>query len=124
MNTKKVLVVDDSQMIRNALSKILRENGLDISEASNGEEAMKILDAERIDLVICDLNMPVKGGMELLAESASLRKEREIPIVMLTTEGRPEFVEQARDLGANGWIVKPFNQEQIQQVTRRFLGGS
>lgn len=122
MSAKKVLVVDDSQMIRNSLSKILREHGLGISEASNGEEALKILDSEKIDLVICDLNMPVKGGMELLAESFALRKERDIPIVMLTTDGRPEFIEQARDLGANGWIVKPFSQDQIQQITRRFLG--
>lgn len=103
---------------------MLREKGLEISEASNGEEALKILDTEIIDLVICDLNMPVKGGMELLAESVALRKHKEIPIVMLTTEGRPEFVEQSRELGANGWIVKPFNQEQIQQITRRFLGTS
>jgi len=76
MIAKKVLVVDDSQMIRNSLSKILREFGVDISEASNGEEAMTILDSEKIDLVICDLNMPVKGGMELLAESVGLRKEK------------------------------------------------
>jgi two-component system chemotaxis response regulator CheY len=124
MNMKKVLVVDDSQMIRSSLSQMLREKGLEISEASNGEEALKILDTEIIDLVICDLNMPVKGGMELLAESVALRKHKEIPIVMLTTEGRPEFVEQSRELGANGWIVKPFNQEQIQQITRRFLGTS
>jgi CheY-like chemotaxis protein len=124
MSAKKVLVVDDSQMIRNSLSKILRENGLAITEASNGDEALKILDSERIDLVICDLNMPVKGGMELLAESVALRKEKEIPIVMLTRDGRPEFIEQARDLGANGWIVKPFNQDQIQQITKRFLGES
>jgi len=122
MSAKKVLVVDDSQMIRNSLSKILKENGLVISEASNGEEAMKILDSERVDLVICDLNMPVKGGMELLADSVALRKEKGIPIVMLTTDGRPEFIEQARELGANGWIVKPFSQDQIEQIARRFLG--
>jgi two-component system chemotaxis response regulator CheY len=124
MNAKKVLVVDDSHMIRNSLSKILKQSGLDISEAANGEEALRILGVERIDLVICDLNMPVKSGMELLAESVTLRKNKEIPIVMLTTEGRPEFVDQARDLGANGWIVKPFNEDQIKQITRRFLGDS
>jgi len=121
MNNKKVLVVDDSMMIRNALTRVFSEVGVEVEEAADGIEALSLLESASFNLVMCDLNMPNMSGMELLQASQKLRKERGTSVVMLTTEGRPEFVVQARELGANGWLVKPFQNEQILLLAKRFL---
>jgi two-component system, chemotaxis family, chemotaxis protein CheY len=122
MNSKRVLVIDDSSVIRKALSRVFTGAGIDVSEAADGVEALKILGTETVELIMCDLNMPNMSGMELLQESVTIRKSKSIPVVMLTTEGRPEYVEQARKLGANGWLVKPFQNDQILLLIKRFLG--
>jgi two-component system chemotaxis response regulator CheY len=118
---KRALIIDDSHIIRKSIAKVLQSLGIDILEAGDGAAGLDLLTQEKVDLVFCDINMPFKTGMELLEESVSVRKDNHIPIVMLTTEGRPEYLTLAKSLGANGWLTKPFNDAQIQQLVERFL---
>lgn len=112
--TKKILIVDDSITVRQQVAAALVPAGFDVAEAADGEDALtQLLGGLAVDLVICDVNMPRLGGLEMLE---LLRKEATtaaIPVLMLTTEGQPEYIARARALGAKGWMVKPFKSDLL-----------
>jgi two-component system chemotaxis response regulator CheY len=112
---KKILVIDDSVSMRQAILACLTQSGFEVLEAADGAEALT--KADQASLAICDVNMPVMNGIEFVKEMAS--RGSKVPIVMLTTEGRPELVAAARSAGAKGWLVKPFNSEQLVKVVRK-----
>ena len=113
-----VLVVDDSAAIRKILQRVLRQTGMairTIHEAGDGQEAQALLSANRVNLVLTDVNMPNMDGLQLLAWIKSSSECREIPVVMITTEGGEAKVGEAVRLGAAGYVRKPFTADQIQE---------
>lgn len=117
----KVMVVDDSLMIRRQVGKSLREANFDVIEAKDGLDAFEQLSTDQQDtaLIILDVNMPKMGGIELLEHLRAQAPELDIPVIMLTTEGQPEFVSRAKKLGAKGWIIKPFKANLLVAAARK-----
>jgi two-component system chemotaxis response regulator CheY len=113
-----ILLIDDSMVIRKMLRRVLGECGLgikDIYEAGDGSQGLKQLEANQVNLILCDVNMPVMGGLEFL-EAISKRAEwSHIPVIMVTTEGGMENVIKAVQLGAKGYIHKPFTTDEVKQ---------
>jgi two-component system chemotaxis response regulator CheY len=114
----KVLVVDDSAVIRKVVIRALSQTGVTIDEvlqAADGLEALKILHQVKIDLVLSDINMPNMDGIQMLAAMQQEPALKEIPVIMITTEGSQSKVMDAAKLGAKGLVRKPFVPEQIKQ---------
>lgn len=111
-----ILVVDDSAAIRKILLRVLSQADLPINqiyEANDGVEALAALGANAIDLVLSDVNMPNMDGLELLTKIRGAGKD--VPVIMITTEGSQAKVLDAVRLGANGYVRKPFTSEQIKE---------
>ena len=120
-----VLIVDDSTPMRAVIKKIIRASGFDIGvffEASNGREALAVLDADWVDLVLTDYNMPDMDGLELLKAMKADEDMKEIPVVMITTEGSHDRVEAFMQNGATDYIKKPFKPEMIRMTLNTILG--
>ncbi|MBN2715880.1 MAG: response regulator [Deltaproteobacteria bacterium] len=110
---KKVLVVDDSQSVRQQVGLALEQAGYDVVEAVDGEDgASKIMSLPDLSMVISDVNMPRLNGLEML-EKVSAKLKEGLPVVMLTTEGQPALIKRAKEAGAKGWVVKPFKAAQL-----------
>jgi|SRR5215469_1735957 len=113
-----ILVVDDSAAIRKILQRVLRQTGMAINtihEAGDGEEALKLMKLQKIDLVLTDINMPHMDGLQLLAALRNSGEWAKIPVVMITTEGGEAKVAEAVRLGATGYVRKPFTADQIKE---------
>ena len=113
-----VLVVDDSAAIRKILQRVLHQTGMGIHtifEAGNGQEALEILKQQKVGLVLTDINMPKMDGIQLLAALKASAVWRDIPVVMITTEGGETKVGEAVRLGAAGYVRKPFTADQIKE---------
>lgn len=118
MNPKLVLVIDDSATVRNEVAAALA--GFELLQATNGREGAELLEGRAdIALAICDINMPEMTGIEMLERIEGRTANPELKILMLTTEGQPAIIRRARQLGAKGWIVKPFNALQLLAATRK-----
>ena len=121
--SKCVLVVDDSETVRQVLQLTLSNAGFDVIEAEDGDDALeKLVSAPAVDMLITDLNMPNMNGLELIQKIRDDGKHRFTPIVMLTTESSEEKKRAGREAGASGWIVKPFKPEQLLKVVKMVLG--
>jgi two-component system chemotaxis response regulator CheY len=117
--SKTVLVVDDSSTVRQQVSLALKQAGFATLEAADGREAIDTLEANRnIDMVVCDVNMPHVNGLEMVERVKAKPEHGKLPILMLTTEGQPSMIRRAREAGAVGWIVKPFDANQLVQAAR------
>jgi len=113
-----VLVVDDSAAIRKILQRVLRQTDMAIGtihEAGDGQEALTLLGHHQVDLVLTDINMPKMDGLQLLASLKTSAQWRNIPVVMITTEGVETKVAEAVKLGAAGYVRKPFTADQIKE---------
>ena len=113
-----VLVVDDSAAIRKILTRVLRQTGMAIQtihEAGDGQDALALMAQHRIDLVLSDINMPKMDGLQLLGALKASPQWRNIPVVMITTEGGETKVAEAVRLGAAGYVRKPFTADQIKE---------
>lgn len=120
---KRVLVVDDSLTVRRGLQLVLEKAGYAVVSAADGEEALETLAKEGgIDLVITDLNMPRLDGLELTRRIRSLPGYRLVPVLLLTTEAQVAKKEEGKQAGATGWIVKPFQPEQLLNLLQKLLG--
>jgi len=116
---KTVLVVDDSSTVRQQVSLALKQAGFDIVEAADGAEGIAHVSGNRaIDMVVCDVNMPNVNGIEMVEQVKAKPRHAKLPIVMLTTEGSPSLIRRAKEAGAVGWIVKPFDASQLVQAAR------
>ncbi len=118
---RTALIVDDSATIRQMLAFTLREAGFDVTEASDGQDALAQLGGARVDLVITDLNMPRMDGIALIRELRSRPASRQTPVLMLTTESQEAKRQEGRAAGATGWIVKPFHPERLLRVIGKVL---
>jgi two-component system chemotaxis response regulator CheY len=113
-----VLVVDDSAAIRKILQRVLRQTGMSIGtihEAGDGQEALALLRLHKPALVLTDINMPKMDGLQFLAAVKASEEWRDIPVVMITTEGGETKVSDAVKLGAAGYVRKPFTADQIKE---------
>lgn len=116
----KILVVDDSAAVRREVANALLE--FEIIEAADGVEAVDQVRANPdVGLMICDVNMPRMSGIDVLLHIQD-RTRAGLNVVMLTTEGQPALIRRARELGAKGWIVKPFKPVQLLAAARKLLG--
>jgi two-component system, chemotaxis family, chemotaxis protein CheY len=118
----KILTVDDSASMRQMVGVTLKNAGFEVTEAVDGVEALSIAKSESFDLVLSDVNMPNMDGLTLTKELRALVKYKFVPILMLTTESTPEKKQAGRAAGATGWIVKPFNPEQLLATVNKVVG--
>ena len=120
-----ILVVDDSKSMRSVIKKVLQISGFDLGdlyEAGNGQEALEVLRDSWVDLVLTDVHMPGMGGIDLLKALKADDVLKKVPVVLITTEGREEKVQEAFTLGANGYLKKPFTPEQIKETLTKVVG--
>ena len=121
---KTILVVDDSSTVRRNVSIVLQRAGFAMAEATDGLEGLAMVDRNRnIDMVICDINMPNMNGLEMVEKIKGKPENKSLPILMLTTEGQIALIKRAKQAGAVGWIVKPFNPTQLVQTVSHLTGG-
>lgn len=116
-----ILTVDDSPSVRQMIKLVLAPAGHKVSEAGDGSEGLARARAERFDLVITDLNMPVMNGLEMIRGLRALPSFTGVPIVFLTTESDDGVKQQAKAAGATGWITKPFKPEQLLAVVSKLV---
>jgi len=120
-----VLIVDDSNSIRTVIKKIVTISGFQMDnclEAGNGREAMELLAHNWVDVIISDINMPEVNGLEFLELLAKNETLKEIPVIMITTEGSDQRMKEAFARGAKGFIKKPFLPEEIKKVLYEVIG--
>jgi two-component system chemotaxis response regulator CheY len=115
---KRILVVDDSPTIRQQVSLALTQAGFTTVEAVDGVDALAKIDAT-IAMLVCDVNMPRMGGLELVETIQRDAKIAGVPIVMLTTEGNPAHIARAKQAGAKGWIIKPFKADLLVAAVQK-----
>jgi two-component system, chemotaxis family, chemotaxis protein CheY len=120
---KKILVIDDSAAIRQSISFILGQEGYETIEAGDGLEALAKLDSmESLDLIITDVNMPNLDGIGFIRKARQLEKFKFTPILVLTTESQGSKMNEGKEAGATGWIVKPFNAEKLLGLVKKVTG--
>ncbi|MBW2248102.1 MAG: response regulator [Deltaproteobacteria bacterium] len=120
-----ILIVDDSTPMRAVIKKVVKASGFNVGqffEAANGIEALKILNQEWLDLVLTDYNMPDMNGLGLVEEMKKDEELKSVPVVMITTEGSRERVEEFMEKGVMDYIKKPFTPEQIKQKLMQIIG--
>jgi two-component system chemotaxis response regulator CheY len=122
INMAYILISDDSVSMRKMLSFTLAEASHEVMQAGDGEQALELAKHHQFDLIITDVNMPLLDGLSLVRELRALPNYRYKPILLLTTETDPEKKQQARSVGATGWIVKPFNPDKLLAAVRKVLG--
>lgn len=117
-----ILAVDDSASMRQMVSFTLKGAGYDVVEAVDGVDALSKAQSGAFNLVITDVNMPNMDGITLIAELRKLPAFKFTPLLMLTTESAPEKKQAGKAAGATGWIVKPFNPDQLLATIKKVLG--
>jgi len=127
MENIRVLIVDDSSVMRKVVERSLRQADISIAEvleAGNGAEGLGVLNKSKVDLILCDINMPVMDGMEFIKQLSAVENARGVPVVMITTEGSEGHVVQALSAGARGYIRKPFTPDQVKKQIVPILAGN
>ncbi|MEW5745714.1 MAG: response regulator [Nitrospirota bacterium] len=119
---KSIMTVDDSASIRQMVSFTLKEAGYEVIEAVDGRDALSKLNGASIHMVITDLNMPNLDGIGLIRELRGNPAHKFTPVIMLTTESQDGKKQEGKAAGATGWIVKPFQPDQLLAVVRKVLG--
>jgi two-component system, chemotaxis family, chemotaxis protein CheY len=120
---KKILVIDDSAAIRQSISFILSQEGYETVEANDGLEALGVLGSVgALDLIITDVNMPNLDGIGFIKKARELEKYKFTPILVLTTESQGSKMNEGKEAGATGWIVKPFNSEKLLGIVKKVAG--
>jgi two-component system chemotaxis response regulator CheY len=126
MANLQVLIVDDSSVMRKIVERSLRQAGIEIAkvfEAGNGAEALAVLSEAKVDIILCDINMPVMDGLEFVKQLSGVENAKGVPVVMITTEGSEGHVVQALSAGARGYLRKPFTADQVKEHILPVLAG-
>lgn len=117
--SKTILTVDDSRMMREMLLMVLQRAGFNVVQAEDGQHGLEVLPDAKPDVIITDINMPRLDGYGFIESVRKDERYRATPIIVLSTESSAEKKGRARDAGATGWIVKPFNETSLIDVVRR-----
>ncbi len=118
----KILTADDSASMRQMVSFTLKGAGYQVVEAVDGKDALQKAQVEKADLVLTDVNMPNMDGLTLVKELRTLPNYKFTPILLLTTESAIEKKQEGKSAGATGWLVKPFNPDQLLSTIKKVLG--
>lgn len=119
--SKNILIVDDSESIREVVSFTLENEGYSVLVGIDGKDALKFLDGSHIDLIITDLHMPEMNGIEFIKHVRAMEQYKRIPILFLTTESQAAKKMEAKDAGATGWIIKPFVPAKLIGALKKVL---
>ncbi len=121
----KVLLVDDSAVMRKIIQRNIKETGMIVDEfieAGDGNQALDKVNADGdLDLILLDWNMPNMSGIEFVKTLRSLNLAKRIPVVMVTTEGSEAKVTEAKESGADGYLTKPFTADQLRDTLGDYL---
>jgi two-component system chemotaxis response regulator CheY len=117
-----ILAVDDSASMRQMVTFTLKGAGYEVIDAVDGVDALNKAKQQAFNLVITDVNMPNMDGITLIAELRKLPNYKFSPLLMLTTESAPEKKQAGKAAGATGWIVKPFNPDQLLAIVKKVIG--
>jgi two-component system chemotaxis response regulator CheY len=121
---KSLLIVDDSATMRKIIMRTLQTAGLDIGqteEAGNGNEALEKLNANAVDIMLCDINMPEMNGPELVKKVRELPACENTKIIMVSTESSQDLIDGVMESGANDFITKPFTPQKFQEKLSPFM---
>jgi len=119
--SKNILIVDDSTSMRQLVSFTVEDAGFSAVQALDGVDGLSKAEANKMDMVITDLNMPNMDGIEFIRNLRANPSYKFTPIIMLTTESQESKKREGKEAGASGWIVKPFTPEQLVGVIRKFI---
>lgn len=119
MNAKKVLIVDDSETIRQQVGHALRGAGFEVVEAGDGVEALERVNQHELALAIVDVNMPRLNGLDMLERLKADPKHEKLIVLMLTTEVQHSLIERAKRAGARGWMIKPVNMDHLVSAVNK-----
>lgn len=122
--SKYILIIDDSPTIRVSVEMALKPLGIPVRQAENGQSALDLISeiktkGEEVALCISDINMPVLNGIEFITEFR--KSDKFTPVVVLTTEAEKDTIQKVKEAGASGWIIKPFQAEDLVNVVKRFV---
>ncbi len=121
----KILVVDDSEMVRGQLKKVLSDAGYQVLDAGDGVQGMEVLAGNKdVSLIFCDVNMPRMDGVTMCKKVHANADLARIPIFMLTTESNPEMKVQGKEVGVVAWITKPFVDDKLLAAVSKVLSGA
>jgi len=118
----KILAVDDSSSMRQMVSFTLKGAGHDVVEAEDGQDALNKAKSAQFDLIVTDVNMPIMDGITFIRNLRGDANYKFTPMLMLTTESAGDKKAEGKAAGATGWIVKPFNPDQLLSVVSKVLG--
>jgi two-component system chemotaxis response regulator CheY len=118
---KTIMIVDDSESLRQVVNIALSGAGYKVLEAKDGVDGLAKLDGSKVHLIISDVNMPNMNGIDFVKEIKTLAKYRFTPIIMLTTENQQYLMEESRKAGAKAWMVKPFKPAEMLQAVAKIL---
>lgn len=119
--TKRILTIDDSKTIRDMLRMTLVDAGFEVLQAVDGQEGVEVMERETVDLVITDINMPRMNGYEVVRHLRDRPNLKGLPILVLTTESDGDKKNLAREAGATGWMVKPFDPDRLIATVRKVI---
>jgi len=117
-----IMTADDSASVRQMVSFTIKQNGYEVIEAVDGQDALAKLSTQKVDMLLTDLNMPNLDGIGLIKGVRGSSLNKFIPIVMLTTESQDGKKAEGKAAGASGWIVKPFKPDQLAAVIKKLMG--
>lgn len=122
----RIMVVDDSRTVRTSMEYLLKNNGYEVFTADDGADGLKkvserIAAGQKPDLIITDINMPNMGGLDFIRNLKANMSTKFIPVLILTTESQESMKMEGKKAGAAGWIVKPYQPEQLVAVVKRFI---
>jgi DNA-binding response OmpR family regulator len=121
MNPSRILVADDDPTIRRFIATLLADRGYEIHEAPDGEQAYRMAERVKPDLMLLDLIMPFRDGFDVLSELKSQDTTRRIPIIIMSVTDREEEIVKGFTLGAEDYVVKPFNSLELVSRVRKIL---
>lgn len=117
--SKTIMVVDDSGSFRTVVKLALQKAGYTVVEAVDGKDALAKLDGSKVNLIVCDVNMPNMDGLSFLKQLKTMAAYRFTPVIMLTTESQESKKAEGRAAGAKAWITKPFQPSQLVDAVNR-----
>lgn len=120
-SNQRVLVVDDSKMMRFAVAEVIRKLGFEVMEAADGDEALALIDSAQPSLIFLDINMPRMGGVDVLETLRSDPKMKAVPVVILTVEKNPELMRRVVALQVKDYLIKPAKPSEIKKRVAAYL---
>lgn len=119
---KKILIIEDEELIRNLLEKKLQKEGYEVAAAENGLEGLEKMKEIHPDLILLDIVMPQKGGFEVMEEMQKNEELKEIPIIIISNSGQPVELDKAKELGAKDWLIKTeFDPQEVLEKVKKQL---